>query len=194
MINPAYIADTIGVNNVQALHILRRYLNNGNTYSSLGSICRKLPYMLMELAHRTSMTWYGTGTYNERRLCLTFYSQGDNGRLWNDRCQLHAEMVNSSIPNTLKRIVNRPDKLFKNVDPQIAQVLVLSNFGKGIYSIDELPLSNFIFKVHYQPVTPTFTEKLWCMKESFRLRNAASTTIKYAFPIVPDSMDDFKHN
>lgn len=162
---------------------------------SLGSVARRLPYMMMELSHCTKTTWIAYSQITNDEIRINIDSISDANMIHLDEPHFGSITGKNSSPNlaaTLKRIMDRPEKIFKGIDPQYTKVELLTNFGKGIFTLHWFKNqcnSRYLFAIHYRPLKCKFLEWLWCWRESRRLKKleAGTTTVLYVIGLDNDT-------
>ena len=155
---------------------------------SLGSLGRKLPYLLTSLGMATSSVWEVRCDYKKDHY-QTIFSTGKVGYLPFLRKKsvhktieiCHYGPYNNKLTNTIIKTIAKP-KISSSTIVGPTDIAFTSCYGKGIYHVD----FEGIFRASFTPVKPTLLERWWMV--THRIQDA--TSIKDARVIHPGDTND----
>lgn len=187
--------DTFMVRNDVVLAIIGKFLPDASV--SVGTVCRKLPYLLMELSHETSSVWSASCTLENDSIIFSCYGDlvsNEDFPICSFKLirKLKPE-EKPAVVKTVRQIAKHPiKKVAINKCNHTEPFVVLSNFGKGVFTVsirneDE----THIFYYGYRKLPISFGEFLWIT--GTRLRNLFSSTknvvsVKYCHTLSPEPL------
>ncbi len=165
-----------------------------STDVSMSAVCRKLPYLLMELGHATNSLWTASCSLTEDKIILSCYSSTTpNGEfpVCNFKLTKPYTGGGTSLSKALCGIARRPIKRiavpakYGSNEP----FQVLSNYGKGLFTVSVHEDNSILFTFCYLPLHPSLSERLWVtwtnIRRFFRAKGKGSTDVKYCICLSP---------
>lgn len=161
-----YYLETCEVYNPKSMAIINKHLRDGEAIFT-DTVCRRLPYMLLDLASATDQVWEAKAvTDTENKVTITVYSvlKSDISHKIDDVLTLISKTADPKLADTVHDTVERPVSVFRDLGRFATAAIVHSNFGKAEYRYSPMKLSNELFLVSCYPCHMSVAER-W---KSFR--------------------------
>lgn len=158
-------------------NLVHKYLGepeHGALSISLGSVCRRLPYFLIELGTATHQRWDVRFSYDNRmnKYVVEFKTDGPKGTSYTPFLHRrpgtgylsfgleYSMLRDSKVESAISKAI-RERSICRKVEHYPTKVEFVSYYGKGIYEV-EFDTDNLV-EISFTPSRPTLIERIWMM-------------------------------